>query len=77
MILTCLVLLLCVLGCRHGGQAAAEKEDEKEEPDVNVRVKPAENRTLAEKVAGLGRCEAIPQRFAVLTQRPKAEWSIS
>ncbi len=24
-------------------------------------------RTIAEKVAGLGRCEAIPQRFAVLT----------
>ena len=44
-----------------------DKEGEKQEPDVRVRVKPAEKRTIADKVAGLGRCEAIPDRFAVLT----------
>jgi multidrug efflux pump subunit AcrA (membrane-fusion protein) len=65
--MTCLALLLCLLGCRHGGQAAAANEDEKNEPDVRVRVESAEERTIAEKVTGLGRCEAIPQRFAVLT----------
>ena len=35
--------------------------------DVHVRVKSAEKRTIAETVAGLGRCEAIPDRFALLT----------
>ena len=58
------ILLACLLGCRHAGQTAAEKEHE---PDVRVRVQPAERRTIAEKVSGLGRCEAIPDRFAVLT----------
>ena len=62
-----LVVLVCVLGCRHGGLAAADKADEKHEPDVRVRVKSAERRTIAEKVIGLGRCEAISDRFAVLT----------
>ncbi len=61
-----LLLLLCLLGCRHGGKAAAEEKGEKE-PGIRVRVKSAEVRTIAEKVTGLGRCEAIPQRFAVLT----------
>jgi multidrug efflux system membrane fusion protein len=56
-----------VFGCARGGQAAGEKEDDEKEADVHVRVKPAEQRTIAGKVTGLGRCEAIPQRFAVLT----------
>lgn len=60
-----LLLLLCLLGCRHGGQAA-DKEGDKE-PNVRVRVKSAGKRTLADKVTGLGHCEAIPERFAVLT----------
>jgi multidrug efflux system membrane fusion protein len=57
------VLLFCLVGCRHGGQAAAEKGG----PNVVVRIKSAEMRTIADKVIGLGRCEAIPQRFAILT----------
>jgi multidrug efflux pump subunit AcrA (membrane-fusion protein) len=61
-----ILMPLCLLGCRHGSQAAA-KEGADKEPSVRVRVKPAEKRTIAEKVAGLGHCEAIPQRFAVLT----------
>jgi multidrug efflux system membrane fusion protein len=62
-----ILLLLCVLGCHHAGQAAAEKGSEKDDPDVRVRIKPAEQRTIADKVNGLGHCEAIPQRFALLT----------
>ncbi|MGO9107613.1 MAG: efflux RND transporter periplasmic adaptor subunit [Thermoguttaceae bacterium] len=63
----CILILMCLLGCRHGGQVAAAKGGENNEPDVRVRVKSAERRMIAEKVTGLGRCEAIPQRFAVLT----------
>ena len=59
-------LLLCLLGCHRGGDSA-EKEGEKKEADVRVRVKSAEKRTIADRVTGLGRCEAIPDRFAVLT----------
>ena len=62
-----IVLLVCLLGCRHGGRAAAQEEGAKKDPDVLVRVKAAEKRTIADKVGGLGRCEAIPQRFALLT----------
>jgi multidrug efflux pump subunit AcrA (membrane-fusion protein) len=58
-----MLLMVCLLGCHGGGPAAGEKD----EPDVRVRVKPAEKRTIAEKVTGLGHCEAIPERFAVLT----------
>jgi multidrug efflux pump subunit AcrA (membrane-fusion protein) len=57
------LVLMCLLGCRHAGQTTTENEG----PDVRVRVKPAEMRTIADKVTGLGRCEALPQRFAVLT----------
>ncbi len=59
-------LILCLLGCHRGGESA-EKEGEKKEADVRVRVKSAEKRTIADRVTGLGRCEAIPDRFAVLT----------
>ena len=59
-------LLLCLLGCHRGGDSAP-KEGEKKEADVRVRVKSAERRTIADRVTGLGRCEAIPDRFAVLT----------
>ncbi len=59
-----LLALVCLLGC-HRGQAAADGENK--EPDVRVGVKAAEKRTIADKVTGLGRCEAIPDRFAVLT----------
>ena len=52
-----------MLGCRH----AAPADPEAKEPDVHVRARPAAKRTIAETVTGLGRCEAIPDRFAVLT----------
>jgi len=58
-----ILVLACLLGCHHGGETA----DDKEGFEVHVRVKAAEERTIAEKVTGLGRCEAIPQRFALLT----------
>jgi multidrug efflux system membrane fusion protein len=64
----CLLALILVglPGCRRGSHAS-EAEGEKKEPDVSVVVKFAEVRTIADKVMGLGRCEAIPDRFAVLT----------
>ncbi len=58
-----LCLLLCLPGCRHTGAAT----DEKKEPDVHVRARPAAKQTIAETVTGLGRCEALPDQFAVLT----------
>jgi len=58
------VLALALLaGCHHGGETAAEDEG----ASVRVKAKAAEQRTIADKVAGLGRCEAIPQWFAALT----------
>jgi RND family efflux transporter MFP subunit len=62
----CLILLVlpALSGCRH---AAAKNNDEEKGPDVRVRVLPAAERTLAERVTGLGRCEASPQHFAMLT----------
>jgi RND family efflux transporter MFP subunit len=59
-----LLLLLALSGCRH---AAAKNNDEEKGPNVRVRVQPAAERTLSEKVTGLGRCEASPLHFAMLT----------
>ena len=59
-----LLLLAALNGCRH---AAAKDGDKKEGPDVRVRVRPAVERMMAERVTGLGRCEAVPEHFAVLT----------
>ena len=56
-------LLICILGCRRGQPAAEGDKD----PDVRVRVASAAVRTIKEKVTGLGRCEALPDRLAVLT----------
>ncbi len=58
------VSLSAASGCRH---AAAGNEKKDKGPDVRVRVQPAAERTLAEKVTGLGRCEAEPGHFAALT----------
>jgi RND family efflux transporter MFP subunit len=58
------VLVVSTSGCRH---SAAANEHERKDADVRVRVEPAAERTLAEKVTGLGRCEAVPEHFAVLT----------
>jgi multidrug efflux pump subunit AcrA (membrane-fusion protein) len=60
------LILACLSGCRRSSNAA-ETSDDKKEPDVTVHATPAEIRSIADKVAGLGRCEAIPDRFAVLT----------
>jgi multidrug efflux pump subunit AcrA (membrane-fusion protein) len=62
---SCILLLLFLPGCRHAGRAA-ENEGGNKEPEVTVGARPAELRKIADKVSGLGRCEAIPDRFAVL-----------
>ncbi len=59
-----LLLFAALPGCKH---AVADSDGEKKEADVRVRVEPAAERELAEKVTGLGRCEAVPEHFAVLT----------
>ena len=59
-----IILLLAVSGCRH---ASGKDHEEKASPDVRVRVQPAAERTLAERVTGLGHCEAVPEHFASLT----------
>jgi multidrug efflux pump subunit AcrA (membrane-fusion protein) len=60
-----LTLLLGILpGCGHSaGSAPAEEEEE----GVVVHTTPAAERTIAESVSGLGRCEAVPGKIALLT----------
>lgn len=63
-----LVLLVGGLsGCRHARAGGGEEKKDDKSPDVRVRVQPAAERVLAEKVTGLGRCEAVPEHFAQLT----------
>ena len=63
------LLLAGVSGCVHvAGQTSTEEEPaENEEAAIVVRTEPAELRRMTESVNGLGRCEALPSRVAVLT----------
>ncbi len=60
---TALVLFLPILGCRHGAAESTEGDS----GQVVVRVVAVERREMAEHVSGLGRCEALPERLAMLT----------
>jgi RND family efflux transporter MFP subunit len=62
-------LLAGLIGCGgpHEPTAAAESHAAKEEAHVTVRTEPAKLSTIAETVAGLGRCEALPDHLATLT----------
>jgi RND family efflux transporter MFP subunit len=65
-----MLLLLTAGGCGHRGEQGKAKEAadaDDRPPQVAVRVEPAEQRTIGESVAGLGRCEALPQHLALLT----------
>ncbi len=57
-------LLLAVSGCHKKAEQQAAKE---EEPDVKVHVEAVRSQRIAEVVTGLGRCEALPQRLAILS----------
>ena len=43
---------------------AVGKASDENEPDVRVRVKLSQLRTIADQITGLGKCEAMPQHFA-------------
>ena len=51
-------------GCRHVADSAAAEE---EEGGAAVHTAPAAERVVAESASGLGRCEALPGKSAVLT----------
>ena len=63
-----ILLLAFLTGCGHGvGESSAEKKAEDEAAGVTVRTQNAQQRPITESVTGLGRCEALPERLAVLT----------
>jgi RND family efflux transporter MFP subunit len=56
-------------GCGHGEHPAekAEEHAEGEEAHVTVRVEPARSGVVSQTIDVLGRCEALPERLAMLT----------
>ncbi len=64
-------LSILTLGCGHaepaGGAGHAEDAEHVEADPVAVRTAPAERRDLEHTVIGIGRCEALPKKFATLT----------
>lgn len=66
--LASLIALTFLAGC-HTETTATESQNAAEETDerLPVRVEPAERRTIATVVFGLGRCEPLPKRIATLT----------
>ncbi|MGD0896427.1 MAG: efflux RND transporter periplasmic adaptor subunit [Thermoguttaceae bacterium] len=63
------LFLLGAQGCGHVGTGASGEKaaDQEQEGGVPVRTTPAQLRELVDAVHGLGRCEALPGRAAVLT----------
>ena len=63
------LLVVALAGCK--GQSAKSQADEsgkEEEPaGVSVRTEPAQRRTIAATVYGMGRCEPLPRKVATLT----------
>src|SRR5271157_368041 len=67
---TVLWLLGCVLasagGCGGRTHAAADAQDKKPSEPIAVRVQPAELRTMAQVIVGLGSCEPVLHKTATL-----------
>jgi RND family efflux transporter MFP subunit len=66
-----MVLLLCSLlaaagGCRARAHGASDEETKKPSEPVPVRVQPAELRTMAQVIVGLGACEPLLTKTAAL-----------
>jgi HlyD family secretion protein len=63
------LVLVALMGCGgpHEPAATAESDHQPAEAHVVVRTEPARRSTLAETVEGLGQCEALPDRLAILT----------
>jgi RND family efflux transporter MFP subunit len=63
------LVLIGLIGCGPSAEksATAEEHPEAAEAHVVVRTEPARRSTLAETVEGLGQCEALPERLAMLT----------
>ena len=59
--------LVGMSGCRHANVVGGEEKKDDKRPDVRVRVEQSVDRVLAERVTGLGRCEAVPEHIAELT----------
>lgn len=70
-VLAALMLLVVVAGCERSATAVSEADAEDEaageEAAVTVQVVPAERRNIDVTVAGLGRCDALPQHLATLS----------
>lgn len=60
-------LLFGVVGCGRTGGSGAAADAGASEAHVTVKVEPARLGTLTEDVEGLGRCETLPDHFAILT----------
>jgi RND family efflux transporter MFP subunit len=54
-------------GCNHGEVQKAAAVEPEEQAGIKVRAMPAAMRTIAERAAGLGHCEALPDHTAMLT----------
>jgi RND family efflux transporter MFP subunit len=69
-------LLLAAAGCGGSdGETAGIDEASGEEAHVIVRVQPAQLRAIATTISALGRCEAPPEKLAMLT--PLVEGQVS
>ena len=62
------LMLMGLSGCSHGTaeSATAKSEEESDTAVVTVRVEPAQRRTIAQVVQGLGSCEALLNATATL-----------
>lgn len=60
--------VLSLAGCSHlQADSQGDSAEKAEGPALRVRVAPAQRRLMVERVAGLGRCEALPGKTAALT----------
>ena len=67
MLLPSILMAVFVCGCRAGAAAPKEEDAEKEQEAIVVRTQPAQRRTIAQVVQGLGSCEALLQKTATLS----------
>lgn len=63
-------ILFGVAGCEHlfdGATKGTEESEEEPVSRVTAKLAPAESREFMETISGLGQCEAMPARLAMLT----------